>query len=75
MAMVAVYKFYTNADIVKYFLNASLGIYFIIFIIKYSYITQYNLDFYGIAIVGFLELIFLFPKLASFCKNEDEEHN
>ena len=40
MAMVAVYKFYTNADIVKYFLNASLGIYFIIFIIKYKFLYK-----------------------------------
>ena len=46
-----------------------------IFIIKYSYITQYNLDFFGIVIVGCLELIFLFPKLVRFCKNDDEEGN
>lgn len=105
MVFVAVFKTYTNADITKYFLNGSLGIYFIIFIIKYkfaykvverisvflqdaiiitvynifvlnySYITQYNLDFFGIVIVGGLELLFLFPKLVRFFRNDEEDGN
>jgi len=105
MVFVAVYKTYTNADMIKYFLNASLGIYFLIYIIKYkfafkvverisvflqdaiiitvynifvinySYITQYNLDFFGIVIVGCLEFLFLLPKLVRFFKNEDQEGN
>lgn len=38
--MVAIYKNSSNADLIKYFLNASLVVYFIIFIIKYKFLYK-----------------------------------
>ena len=46
-----------------------------IFAIKYSYITQYGLDFFGLVIVAVLELFFLLPKVIKACRREQSDSN
>jgi hypothetical protein len=44
-----------------------------IFIFSPNYIDQYSLDFFGLAIVIFFEIILFFPKLYNYCKRDGED--
>ena len=103
MALVALYKYSSQASTARYMLSVPLVLYALIFLVKYKFtysvverlsaflqdaaiIVVYNvyvikyqyvplnyLDFYSLALVLILELLFLLPKLVKFFKGDDEE--
>lgn len=41
------------------------------FLFGSAYITQYNLDFFGLGIIVFIEVLILLARVYSYCKNSN----